>query len=59
MWNEDIAMLWEDKEHKKETLTYLQNRYDALKTNLKRYPQTPIDFQKRELQGRRSRKRRA
>lgn len=46
MWNEDIAMLWEDKEQKKETLTHLQNRYDALKTNLKRYPQTPIDFQK-------------
>ncbi len=46
MWNEDIAMLWEDKEQKNETLTHLQNRYEALKNDLKHYPPTPIDFQK-------------
>jgi len=43
MWDEDIKVLWEDKEQKKETLASLQKRYTTLKTELKRYPQTSCD----------------
>ena len=46
MWSEDITELWIDKESKKEVLAQLQSRYEALKTTLKHYPKTPIDFQK-------------
>jgi len=43
MWGEDIEVLWEDKEQKKEALASLQKRYNTLKTELKRYPQTSYD----------------
>ena len=46
MWGEDIEAFWEDTQSKKQTLHALQSRYEALKTTLKRYPQTPMDFEK-------------
>lgn len=46
MWGEDIEAFWEECESKKQTLDTLQTRYETLKRTLKRYPRTPIDFEK-------------
>lgn len=46
MWGEAIETFWEDKESKKEALAHLQNRYEALKTMPKQYPEKPASFDK-------------
>ncbi|MBN1839176.1 MAG: hypothetical protein JW802_03940 [Campylobacterales bacterium] len=46
MWGEDIEAFWEEKDSKKEAFLALQKAYEALKTNLKTYPPTPMDFEK-------------
>lgn len=46
MWDEDIKRFWVDKKSKKEVFQTLQHAYETLKNTLKRYPNTPIDFQK-------------
>lgn len=46
MWDEEIEAFWEDKESKKEALAHLQNRYEALKNDLKRYPKKAENFEK-------------
>ncbi|MCD8477698.1 MAG: hypothetical protein LRY68_07160 [Sulfurospirillum sp.] len=46
MWDENIEAFWVDKESKKEAFSALQQAYEALKTNLKCYPPTPINFEK-------------